>query len=67
MGIETYYFLSDRPDVTYESDKTNVNNWSAGLEVGYTRPTFSVSINGSRFENPFYENWIGFLSLSKSL
>ena len=67
MGTETYYFLSDRPDVTYESDKTNVNNWSAGLEVGYIRPTFSVSINGSRFENPFYENWIGFLSLSKSL
>jgi tetratricopeptide (TPR) repeat protein len=67
IGSERFYFLSDRPGVLYETGTVDVNNWSAGLEIGYTIPTLSVSIGGSRFKNPFYENWIGFLSISKSL
>jgi tetratricopeptide (TPR) repeat protein len=67
IGNETFFFLSDKPEVAYETGKVEVDNWSAGLEIGYTLPGFSLSIGGSRFQNPFYENGIGFLSLSKSL
>lgn len=67
IGSERFYFLSDQPGVEYETGTIGVNNWSASMEIIYSIPTFSVSIGGSRFNNPFYENWIGYLSISKSL
>jgi Flp pilus assembly protein TadD len=65
-GTETFYFLSDQPNIEYESGKIVVNNWSASAEIGYTKPSFSLSAGGSRFQNPFYKNRIVFFALSKS-
>ncbi len=65
IGTETYYYLSDQNGI-YESGTTDVDNWSVSMEIGYTKPSFSVSLSGSRFKNPYYENWIGFINLSKS-
>ena len=65
-GTETYYYLAEEPNLGYESGKIAVNNWSAGTEIGYTQSSFALSAGGSRFKNPFYENWIAFLALTKS-
>jgi len=66
-GNESYYYLSDQANVDLESGTLKVDNWSASLETGYTWPAFSVSVSASHFKNPYYENWIVFMNLSKSL
>lgn len=67
IGNESYYYLSDHGKDKTESGKVNVDNWSASLEAGYTWPLLSISFSASRFNNPYYENWIAFLNISKSL
>lgn len=41
----------------------NVNNWSTNLEVGYNFNPVSLSVGGSNFYNPFYQNITGFFTI----
>lgn len=41
----------------------DVDNWSANLELGYDYYPFSISIGGSNFYNPYYQNLTGFLAI----
>lgn len=67
IGNESYYYLSNEADDDFESGTVEVDNWAASLEAGYAWPALSLSFSASRFKNPYYENWIAFVNLSKSL
>lgn len=48
-------------------DSYDIEHWEASGELGYNHPWLSISVGASRFYNPWYENFIGYLSLSKKL
>jgi len=48
-------------------DSDDIAHWEASGEIGYNRKTWSYSVGASRFYNPWYENAIGYVSISKRL
>lgn len=46
-------------------DSDDIEHWEASGEMGYNRKSMSYSVGLSRFYNPWYENFIGYLSVSK--
>jgi tetratricopeptide (TPR) repeat protein len=53
-GIEFYY---DVKGSGFVKNYLDVDNWSAGSELGYNLNKLSFSLSGSRFYNPFYSNY----------
>lgn len=74
IGEENFYYLESVPtgnngqgNSTREVEKSGTleaDNWSASLEAGYNWNVFSLSAGASRFYNPYYQNFVGFISLS---
>jgi tetratricopeptide (TPR) repeat protein len=67
LGTERFYYIANSGDAGHTEGIVNVDNWSGAFELGYNWPGFSLSIGGSRFKNPFYQNLIGFLMLSTGI
>lgn len=42
-----------------------VKHWEASGEIGYNFKTMSIAAGAARFYNPWYENFIGYISVSK--
>jgi hypothetical protein len=61
FGTEIYYEQRGNSD-NFDKVKLDVDNWSAGIEMGYQRDPFSVSVGGSNFYNPFYRTITAFLA-----
>jgi len=58
-------YLSATGNIGRDSD--DIGHWEASGEIGYNRKTMSYSLGASRFSNPWYENFIAYLSVSKRL
>ncbi|MFO8054952.1 MAG: tetratricopeptide repeat protein [Bacteroidales bacterium] len=65
-GSEKYYYLETNSSGEEEevTGSIDADNWSGSFEAGYNKNGFSVSIGGSHFYNPYYENLIAFVALS---
>ncbi len=48
-------------------DSYDIEHWEVSGELGYNHPFVSISLGAARFYNPWYENFIAYLSLSKRL
>lgn len=59
----SYNIGSEYPDSEKKEAKTDVDNWSANIELGYNYHPFSISIGGSNFYNPYYQNLTGYFAL----
>lgn len=46
-------------------DSYEISHWEASGEVGYTHKKMSFSLGASRFYNPWYENFIAYMSVTK--
>lgn len=68
FGTEKYYYLETPNQANgkevEKSGSIDANNWSAALETGYEWNKWSVSAGASRFYNPYYQNFVGFLNVS---
>lgn len=62
-GNEYYYSI----DTTVNKINMNVDNWSTEMESGYNLKTFSFSIGGSKFYNPYYESYLVYFSIKAYL
>jgi Flp pilus assembly protein TadD len=76
FGLEKFYYLEtvssgngqgNSNNQVEISGKIDADNWSASLEVGYNWDIISLSAGASRFYNPYYQNFIGFISISSKL
>ncbi|MCK9401295.1 MAG: tetratricopeptide repeat protein [Bacteroidales bacterium] len=61
IGTEYNYEEVNRDEL--QKVKMNVDNWSSNIELGYNHYPFSVSIGGSNFYNPYYQNITGFIAV----
>ena len=65
FGTEKYYYLETTNGNEKEiSGSIDADNWSASMEAGYEWDKWSLSAGASRFYNPYYQNFVGFLALS---
>lgn len=64
IGIEKYYYLSTGG--AEQSGTIDADNWSASVELGYNWDDFSLSANAGRFYNPYYQNFMAFISLTRT-
>jgi len=64
IGIEKYYYLSDGN--SERSGTIEADNWSASAELGYNWSDFALSAGVSRFYNPYYQNFMAFISLTST-
>ena len=71
FGTEEQLYLeedqSGNGSSTVVEEKVDVTNWSFYIEGGYSFPKFDLVLGGSRFLNPFYENFVVYTSLIMKL
>ncbi len=48
-------------------DSDDIEHWEAAGEIGYNRKNMSYAIGASRFYNPWYENFIAYISVTRRL
>ena len=67
LGTEIYYEENTNGSGSGRNNarevKMDVNNWSTNIEMGYNFSPITISIGGSNFYNPFYQNITGFLAI----
>ncbi|MFO7723112.1 MAG: tetratricopeptide repeat protein, partial [Bacteroidales bacterium] len=69
-GTATIYWESPKGVYAWISGNAGrasdgIDHWEASGELGYNRKTTSYSIGAARFYNPWYENFIAYLSVTK--
>lgn len=66
FGTEKYYYLGTTANgnEVERSGSIDADNWSASFEAGYEWDKWSASAGASRFYNPYYQNFVGFVALS---
>ncbi len=64
IGIEKYYYLSNGG--AEQTGTIDADNWNASMELGYNWDDFSLSANAGRFYNPYYQNFMAFVSLTRT-
>jgi Tfp pilus assembly protein PilF len=62
-GGFSYNIGTEYADSKNKNDQIDVDNWSSNIELGYNHYPFSISIGESNFNNPYYQNITGYISL----
>ncbi|MDA3865296.1 MAG: tetratricopeptide repeat protein [Salinivirgaceae bacterium] len=73
FGTEKFYYMetvsggNEQASSNNEVEKSvtiDADNWSASFEAGYNWDAVSLSAGVSRFYNPYYQNVVGFITIS---
>lgn len=51
----------------FKVNKQDINSWNMDAEIGYNKNRVSISGGVSKFYNPYYENFISFLTIKAQL
>ncbi len=60
-----YFWGSVNIGKAYEKDRDDVEHWEVAADMGYNFRSWSFSAGAARFYNPWYENFITYLSVTK--